>query len=236
MTCVQCGHPHPHRIGRRRYSCRACGAVFRRGAPRDPFASTEGDPLAAYMPARMVRWVRAQGEASPTPDRVAMARWYKGFDAFVARARADAAERADFERLSEVPLEDLPAKPPAFPQVCAALHASCYSSELAEAKVGHAERVGHARAWLAAAGRSTTWLEARPAADPPHDAVKELLPLPSSFSAAQVSTLFSALFQVERGPSLPGVLALGVEPISLALAAYLETGERPLLDTVRASL
>lgn len=216
--------------------------MFRAALLDDPaeegLASVDGDPLSAYLPARMVRWVRAQADPG-VPDRVALARWYKDFDALVARARSSAAERAAFEAVSEVPLDALPAKPPAFSKVCAALHATCYDVNLAVARLGGpdpafaAERAGHLRRWLAAEGRATTWLEASPADDPAPEAVKELLPLPESFAAAQVRVFFAALFRVERGPSISGTLdRFGAERVEQALRVYLENGARPLRDAV----
>lgn len=248
MTCVQCGHPHPTLIRRRlrpaRYSCRSCGAVFKNRSFHDGerarHASTDGDPLTAFMPARMVRWVReGQEPVTDLPDRTVLTRWYRDFDALVAAARSSAEARAVFERVSEVPLDLLPARPPAFSKVCAALHANCYDSDLAASRLAGqdpdfvAERVGHLRRWLATAGRSTTWLEAQAAGDPDPESVGELLPLPGSFTAAQVRTFFSALFGVEKGPSIPGVRdRFGEERIRRALLAYLETGARPLREAV----
>jgi len=204
------------------------------------YASTDGDPLLEFMPARMVRWVREGREPVPDlPDRTVLTRWYKDFDALVARARSSAEERAVVERVSEVPPDLLPARPPAFSKVCAALHATCYDSELAASRLAGqdpdfvAERVGHLRRWLATAGRSTTWLEAAAAADPAPEAVEELLSSSGSFTEEQVRTFFSALFGVERGPSLPGVRdRFGEERIRRALLAYLETGARPLREAV----
>ncbi|WP_336204408.1 hypothetical protein [Nonomuraea sp. LPB2021202275-12-8] len=253
MTCVQCGHPHPALIARRlrpaRYSCRSCGAVFRAGPEPAPgpeperFAPVDGDPLAAFMPARMVRWVRETGGDIPAgPDRVTLARWYKDFDALVAGARTSAEARAAVERVSEVPLDALPAKPPAFSKVCGALHATCYDPGLAVARLGQdepfvAERVGHLRRWLATAGRSTTWPAAPESPPPARDAVEGLLTLPDSFTTDQVRTLFCALFGVDKGPSVPGVRdRFGDERIRQALLAYLETGDRPLRRAVLAEL
>ncbi|MGN9781640.1 hypothetical protein ACTMTF_09450 [Nonomuraea sp. ZG12] len=247
MTCVQCGHPHPALIARRlrpvRYSCRSCGAVFRPGPPPTPgrprLAPVDGDPLAAYLPAPMVRWVRqSAGEIPAAPDRATLARWYKGFDALVAGAAASAESRTAVERVSDVPLD----VSPAFSQVCAALHATCYDPALALARLGRdepfvAERVGHLRHWLATAGRSTTWLEAAEAPPPAREAVEDLLTLPESFTTDQVRALFRALFGVDKGPSVPGVRArFGDERIRQALLAYLETGERPLRRTVADDL
>jgi hypothetical protein len=247
MTCVQCGHPHPALIARRlrpvRYSCRSCGAVFRPGPPPAPgprrLASVAGDPLAAYLSAPMVRWVRqSAGESPDAPDRATLARWYKGFDALVAGAATSAESRAAVERVSEVPLD----VPPAFSQVCAALHATCYDPGLALARLGRtepfvAERVGHLRRWLATAGRSTTWLAAPEAPPPAGQAVEGLLTLPESFTTDQVRTLFRALFGVDKGPSVPGVRArFGDERIRQALLTYLETGDRPLRRAVADDL
>ncbi|GAA2281640.1 hypothetical protein GCM10010149_27640 [Nonomuraea roseoviolacea subsp. roseoviolacea] len=275
-ACVQCGHPHPSLIRRPlrpvRYSCRSCGAVFRPGPPpvpntaqdrlappgradgprpgdigRDPEGpDTDGDPLAAFMPVRMVRWVRAQAGPEPVPDapdRATLARWYKDFDALVAAARSSPEARAAVERVSDVPLDRLPVKPPAFSKVCAALHATCYDAGLAASRLAGAdpavvgERIGHLRRWLATAGRSTTWLEAAPAPDPEPSAVEELLTPPRSFTADQVRALFGALFGVDKGPSVPGVRErFGDEGVREALLAYLKTGERPLREIVAADL
>lgn len=274
MNCVQCGHPHPWRIGRARYSCRSCGAVFRAApslspsaapppdadpglerlppapAPEPARAEESGDPLAAFMPARMVRWVRQEARPDPTrdplpdaPDRAILARWYKDFDALVARAHTTPEAGAVLERVSDVPLDRLPVKPPAFNKVCAALHATCYDPALAVARLGGqdsphvAERVAHLRRWLATAGRCTTWLEAPPAPPPDPETVEELLTPPESYTAEQVRALFSALFGVDKGPSVPGVRErFGADGVREALLAYLRTGARPLRDVVAADL
>ncbi|NUW39717.1 hypothetical protein [Nonomuraea rhodomycinica] len=216
-------------------------------AGRDPArADLDGDPLAAFMPGRMVRWVRAQAGPEPVPDapdRATLARWYKDFDALVAAARSSPEARAAVERVSDVPLDRLPVKPPAFSKVCAALHATCYDAGLAASRLAGAdpavvaERIGHLRRWLATAGRSTTWLEAAPAPDPDPAVVEELLTPPRSFTTDQVRALFGALFGVDKGPSVPGVRErFGDERVREALLAYLRTGERPLREAVAADL
>jgi hypothetical protein len=140
--------------------------------------------------------------------------------------------------VSDVPLD----VPPAFSQVCAALHATCYDPVLALARLGRdepfvAERVGHLRHWLATAGRATTWLEAAQAPPPAREAVEDLLTLPESFTTDQVRALFRALFGVDKGPSVPGVRArFGDEGIRQALLAFLETGDRPLRRVVADDL
>jgi len=206
----------------------------------------DGDPLAAYLPARMVRWVRRSARQDPiseAPDRSTLAAWYKDFDALVAAARTTPEARAELDRVSEIPLEELPARPPAFSRVCGALHATCYDTGLAASRLGGPddpallERVAHLRHWLATAGRSTTWLAAPQAAEPAREAVEGLLALPDSFTADQVRTLFRALFGVDKGPSVPGVRArFGDEGIHQALRAYLETGDRPLRRQVADEL
>ncbi|MFI6387560.1 hypothetical protein [Nonomuraea sp. NPDC050540] len=236
MRCLQCGDPHPSDLGRQRYSCRACGAVYRAvpSAPR-PVA---GDPLVPYLPARMIRWIRDHDDRSPL-DRETLARWYKEFDALIAKARTDEAVRAHVEEISEIPLDDLPAKPPAFSKVCAALHATCYDLALAQGRLGPsaAERLAHVRAWLAGPGRPATWTAARPSEPPAREHVEALLPLPDTFEAAQVRTFFTALFGMERGPSLTGVLdRFGPEQVESALRAYLRDGSRPLRERVLADL
>ncbi|MEV4224049.1 hypothetical protein [Nonomuraea sp. NPDC049725] len=244
MRCVQCGDPHPVPLpgrlpNRRRHACRACGAVFR--AIPVVLRSVAGDPLEPYLPARMIRWLRERGDDGP-PDRAAMNRWYQEFDAFVAKARTDDAAAALLAEISEIPLADLPAKPPAFSQVCAALHATCYDLPLAEARLAPgdpwaAERLAHVRAWFAGPGRPATWPAAPPAEPPDPELVAGLLPLPERLESAQVRALFSALFQVERGPSLAGVLGrFGAAEIEDALRAYLRDGSRPLRDRVLADL
>lgn len=239
MRCLQCGHPHPSHLGKDRYSCRSCEAVFRAVPAELP--AVDGDPLSAYLPARMVRWVRAQ-DGPDTPDRETISRWYKEFDALVAKARSHQDAQAAFDEVSEVPLDRLPAKPPPFSKVCAALHATCYDVQLAAARLGTddpmvAERVGHLRRWLAGPGRATTWPAAPPAAEPAPEAVKDLVPLPETFTGDQVRAFFAALFQVDKGPSVPGVLdRFGKEQVEQALLAYLHTGARPLRDAVLADL
>ncbi|MGI5274321.1 hypothetical protein ACQEUU_34650 [Nonomuraea sp. CA-218870] len=275
MTCVQCGHPHPALIAglsrRPRYSCRVCGAVFRPGslpgteppAPAgsapllepEPLAPADEDPLAVFMPERMVRWVREQGRAPDTsgaadapdipgaPDRATLARWYKEWDALVAAARSDPEARATLGRVSEIPADRLPAKLPAFAKVCAALHATCYDARLAGERLGGeddpfvTERVGHLRRWLATAGRATTWLEAPPAPPPEPETVRSLLTMEGSFTREQAAAFFAALFGVDKGPSIPGVRArFGDERVHEALRSYLESGARPLRETVAAEL
>lgn len=249
MTCVQCGHPYPALITRfprrPRYSCRSCGAVFRPG-PRpepEPPNPVGADPLAAFMPERMVRWVREQGPAPDAPDRAALSRWYREFDALVAAAGSDPAARAAVARVSEVPAERLPAKLPAFSKVCAALHATCYDARLAAERLAGGddpfvtERVRHLRNWLATAGRATTWLEAPPAPPPEPGTVESLLTMEGSFTREQAAAFFTALFGVDKGPSIPGVRArFGDERVREALRSYLESGARPLRDAVAAEL
>ncbi|TDE49030.1 hypothetical protein E1295_20645 [Nonomuraea mesophila] len=247
MTCVQCGHPHPTRLTRfarpARYSCRACGAFYRPrtvsapGRPDGP--APEEDPLTAFMPAHMVRWVRRHDPATDTPDRATLARWYKEFDALVARAASSPQARAVIEQAGATALDRLPA----FNKVCAALHATCYDSRLATARLAGddspsvIERVAHLRHWLATAGRSTTWLEAPPAPPPDRRAVEELLDPPTSFTQEQVGVYFRALFGVDRGPSLPGVRArFGDDRIRRALLDYLDDGSRPLREVVAREL
>ncbi|MEV0147998.1 MULTISPECIES: hypothetical protein [unclassified Nonomuraea] len=261
MTCVQCGHPHPVPITgrpfRNRYFCRSCGAVFSRAVfsrtvfsrtvlgdaagDRERLAPVGEDPLSAFMPGRMVRWVRERDPATVAPDRATLARWYKDFDALVATARSSPEARATVERVSEIPLDRLPARIPAFSQVCGALRATCYDAPLAAAKLGGAdlvlERVSHLRHWLATAGRSTTWLEARLAPPPARAEVETLLTSRDWQTAEQAKTLFRALFGVDKGPSVQGVRdRFGDERIRQALLAYLETGARPLREAVAADL
>ncbi|MFI6789195.1 hypothetical protein ACIBG4_17935 [Nonomuraea sp. NPDC050383] len=256
MTCVQCGHPDPVPITRRprrtRYSCLSCGALFSealfpRGlfedaiVDREPPAPAGPDPLSAFMPERMVRWVRERDPATDAPDRVTLARWYKDFDALVAAARSSPQARATVERVSEIPLDRLPARIPAFSQVCGALRATCYDAGLAAARLGGAdfvlERVGHVRRWLATAGRSTTWLAAPPAPPPAREEVEALLASRDWHTTDQVKTLFRALFGVDKGPSVTGVRErFGDERVRQALLACLETGARPLREAVAADL
>ncbi|MFI7635005.1 hypothetical protein [Nonomuraea sp. NPDC049400] len=246
MTCVQCGHPHPVPITRRprrpRYSCRSCGAVFRDAIIDSERPAPIGrDPLSAFMPERMVRWVRERDPVTDAPDRVTLARWYKDFDALVAAARSSPEARATVERVSELPVDRLPAGVPAFSKVCGALRATCYDAELAAARLGGAdfvlERVGHVRHWLATVGRSTTWLEARPAPPPAREEVEALLAARDWYTTDQVRALFRALFGVDKGPSVTGVLErFGDERVRQALVAYLESGARPLREAVAAEL
>lgn len=64
-----------------------------------------------------------------------------------------------------------------------------------------------------------------------------LLPMPETLTGPQVRTFFAALFGVERGPSLPGVLdRFGPDRVADALRAYLRDGDRPLLREVLAEL
>ncbi|MEU6711324.1 hypothetical protein ABZ897_07550 [Nonomuraea sp. NPDC046802] len=189
----------------------------------------------------MIRWIRDSGDDGPL-DRETMARWYQQFDALVAKARSDATAHELLAEISEIPVGDLPAKSPAFPQVCAALHATCYDLRLAEARLAPgnpwaAERLAHVRAWFAGPGRAATWLAAPPAGPPEPELVARLLPLPDRFESAQIRTLFSALFQVDRGPSPSGVLdRFGAEAVEAALRSYAREGSRPLRDQVLADL
>ncbi|WP_206059635.1 hypothetical protein, partial [Nonomuraea zeae] len=212
-------------------------------------APAGADPLTAFMPEHMARWVRARHQASgqdqvpDAPDRATLARWYKDFDALIATARSSPAARAEVERAVGVHLDPPPAKLPAFSTVCGALHATCYDARLAAARLGAQdappllERIGHLRHWLATAGRSTTWPAAPLAPPPAPEAVEALLTLPDSFTTEQVRTLFCALFGVERGPSVPGVRErFGDDRIREALLAYLKTGARPLRAAVSDEL
>ncbi|SES96017.1 hypothetical protein [Nonomuraea wenchangensis] len=239
VRCVQCGDPHPVRLRGRRRSCRSCGAVFR-AAPVVP-RSVAGDPLEPYLPARMVRWIR-DNDDDAAPDRAAMTRWYREFDALVARARTDESAAGLLAEVSEVPAGELPAKPVAFPQVCAALHATCYDLRLARERLAPddpwaAERLGHVRAWFAGPGRADTWAAGPPVAAPDPEAVRKLLPLPERFESGPLRTFFAALFQVERGPSPTGVLErFGAEAVEDALRAWLRDGSYPLRERVIADL
>ncbi|MFI7128842.1 hypothetical protein ACIBQ1_24280 [Nonomuraea sp. NPDC050153] len=239
MRCVQCGDPHPTRLRGRRRSCRSCGAVFLEVpvAPR----SVADDPLVPYLPARMIRWIRDNDDDRPL-DRATLTSWYQEFDALVLRARTDDTAAGLLAEISEISAGDLPTRPPAFPQVCAALHATCYDLRLAEARLAPgdswtAERLAHVRAWFAGPGRAATWLAAPPAASPDREAVARLLPLPDRFESARLRTFFSALFQVDRGPSPIGVLdRFGAESVEAALRTYLRDGSRPLREQVVADL
>ncbi|NRQ38329.1 hypothetical protein HII36_41855 [Nonomuraea sp. NN258] len=248
MSCVQCGHPHPTLIRRplrpARYSCRSCGALYRPGPTPDGDEPAGADPLSAYLTEPMLRWVRAQPAIGPdAPDRETISRWYKEFDAFVAKAKSSAAARAAFEQVVRLPPERLPAKPPAFAKVCAVLHATCYDAELAAARLPGAdrayvaERVAGVRRWLAGPGRDTTWPAAPAVPGPGAEAVRELLSLWPDFPPERVATLFVALFGVADGPSLPGVRErFGDDGIREALLAHLATGERPLRQAVTRAL
>ncbi|MCF6473328.1 hypothetical protein FAF44_33830 [Nonomuraea sp. MG754425] len=239
MRCVQCGDPYLARLRGRRRSCRSCGAVFL-AAPAVP-RPVDGDPLGPYLPARMIRWIHDNDDERPL-DRDTLTRWYREFDALVARARTDDTAAGLLAELSEIPAGDLPAKPAAFPQVCAALHATCYDLRLAEARLAPgdpwaAERLAHVRAWFAGPGRAATWLAAPQAAPPDPESVERLLPLPERFESGPLRTLFSALFQVERGPSPTGVLdRFGAERVEAALRAHLRDGSHPLREQVTADL
>lgn len=239
VSCGQCGHPHPDvlRRSRRRvrYSCQMCGAVV--AAAPFQLAAVTGDPLGAFMPARMVRWVRGTVEdPAAEPDRITLARWYKDFDALTDRARGSAAARAEFERVSEVPLERL-AKPPTFAKVCAALHAACYDRERAAAQVGDAERAEHVWRWFATAGRAETWLEGPPALVTREQAERLLADVGEQAARVHAGVFFAVLFGVAKGPSIAGVIEqFGEAAVRDAVRAYLDTGARPLRDAVLARL
>ncbi|MEV0400961.1 hypothetical protein [Actinoallomurus sp. NPDC050550] len=266
VPCAQCGRPGPDviRLRRRtvRYSCRSCGAVIsarradveagrglwrRDAAPR--LAPVDGDPLLAFMPPRMVRWLR-EGDQKPAeaPDRRTLTRWYAEFDRFTAQARDSAEARKSFARLSEVPLDELPMKPTPFTKVIGALNASFYDADAAVAHLvaqgndpGTAvERTRHAHRWFTTEGRPATWIDAEAPPEPDLVRVKALLEpggLAEGLRGEQVGVFFAVLFGVAKGPSARSVVeTFSVPRVEAAVRAYLENGARPLRDAVLAAL
>ncbi len=264
-ACAQCGRPGPDviRLTRRtvRFSCRTCGAVVSartadvaagRGlwsrAPLTPEPSEE-DPLAAFMPAPMVRWLRDRdGDPSEAPDRSAVTAWYSDYDRAVHQAGESATARGRFEGVTGVRVETLPARPPAFAKVISALNSSFYEDPVAVESLvaagfepgATAERVRHGHRWLATAGRSSTWIHRDTLIDPGAEAVKALLEpggLGEGLRGPQVQVFYAAVFGVAKGPSARGVVTrFTAARVESALTSYLESGERPLRAVVLATL
>ncbi|MFI6522666.1 hypothetical protein ACIBF1_44435 [Spirillospora sp. NPDC050679] len=261
--CPQCGRKGAdvlRRTARRvRRSCRACGAVTVTtarwtGTPRERAAA---DPLAAFVPAPMLRWLRERAEGEPlpaAPDRVTLARWYSEFDDFVLRANSSAEARARYDALhegSDGPREERPpAKPPKFAKVVGALNAACFDPDAAVRRLlpGDAdaalvaatgERVRYALAWLAGPGADQSWIAAT-GSEPRREDVEALLAapdLPSALRGPGAGVLLTALFGVRKGPAAVGIVELFSEPaVRSALRAYLDSGDRPLLAELRSRL
>ncbi len=264
-ACAQCGRSGPDviRLTRRsvRYSCRTCGAVVSapiadvvagRGLWSRPVVTaelSEADPLTAFMPVPMIRWLRnREDEPTETPDRSTVTRWYTEYDRAAHAAGESAAARTGFEGVTGVRVETLPARPPGFAKVISALNGSFYEDEPAvETLVAAgsepgpaAERVRHAHRWLATAGRASTWIHHDQLIDAETEAVKALLEpggLGEGLRGPQVQVFYAAVFGVAKGPSARGVVTRFTAPrIEAALTAYLEDGERPLRADVLASL
>ncbi|WP_067476114.1 hypothetical protein [Actinomadura hibisca] len=251
-----------------RRSCRACGAVTVTtarwaGTPRGHAAAPAADPLAAFAPTPMVRWLRgrtekAEGAAEEllpaAPDRLTLARWYSEFDDFVLRARSSAELRARYDALhegaEELREERLLAKPPKFVKVVGALNAACFDLDIAVRRLlpGDAdaalvavtrERVRHVFAWLAGPGADQSWIAAT-GLEPRREDIEALLAEPELLPALRgpgAGVLFTALFGVRKGPGAVTIVELFSEPaVRSALRAYLDSGDRPLLAELRSRL
>ncbi|MBW8481171.1 hypothetical protein [Actinomadura parmotrematis] len=263
--CPQCGRDGAdvlRRTARRvRRSCRACGAVTVTaaswtGRPRIA-AGAPADPLAAYMPAAMARWLRERpggADLPAAPGRTDLVEWYSRFDDLLVRARTSPEIRARYEELAGDgdPLRDLrpAAKAPKFTKVIGAVNAACFDAGAAAARLlppgaGEAERavtVERARgalAWLAGPGAAHAWISGS-APEPARADVEGLLAAPDLALAVRgpgSGVLCAALFGVAKGPNAGGVIALFTEPtVRAALRAYLDAGERPLLEELRERL
>lgn len=252
-ACPQCDRPHADvlRLTARavRYSCRSCGAVITlptRERLRRPGPEPTADPLTAFMPPRMARWLRLrQPDEELTPDRVTLARWYAEFDNFVEQARTSPRARAAYDEVSDLDLDRLRGLPK-FTKVLNALNGSFYDSGRALDRLGTdtelaAERVGHVKAWLAGPGRTAAWITAPgPMIDPPADEVRPLLEpgvLTGEHTHRLTRTLLPAAFGVRNGPAVRAIVArFSEERVREALGAYLADGTRPLREAVLAEL
>ena len=264
--CRQCGQWESvsvFRLGprRARYWCQRCGAVVRLPdraalrpvdqlrdqpaaaavpAPRPAGSAGPGGPagpdgagLAEVMPAAMRRWALARSRRPLTLDRLDKSTVYQLYREWDARPDAGAAL-------------------PAFSVVVGALHECCYHTDLAgrglaggeEVAGPLAERLEHARRWLALRGRELCWIHSRvPAgglAEPDPAAVRAAIaalragerPDPVAARAAR-----AAAFGTDGGPGLPALLRVyPAGELLAALAGYLASGARPLRADVLARL
>lgn len=244
------------------------GLVREPGQHRKISGSTGGGlrlgDLLDVMPARMVLWLYGRAPARSDIriglDWATMHAAYAAFDAFVDAAAHGGRAAA----LHELVTDDPPhARLPRWRSVLGALHASSYDPAAAcehlvpgdsPLRALVAERVEHARAWLARHGRDRCWIVRDVAADrpagpeiptaagvppePPEPsghrppgASPELFPGGPAELAPQVSPeqIYRALFGTRCGPPLRRVREqFGAAQVATALAAASEgAGDRP---------
>lgn len=196
--------------------------------------------LMAVLPAPMILWLYARpnclSDFRIDLQRSAFLAYYEEYDRFLASVRAgDRRATALYELVSDDPV---PAAPlPRMRTVLGLLHGHCYDVETVTALLGTgaAERVGHARAWLAAHGRC--WIDAVKAQAFDANSLLRNGARPEPWTRSSYRTLYLALFGSEDGPPLHRLQELfGTEKLVAAVQAYLSSGERPLRDHVLSLL
>lgn len=225
------------------------------GAPAARVAVETGADPAAFIPPAMVRWMGRRYRAGSGIGVLARSVLYQRYREWDRHLRAlGPTGAAGLAAPGESP--PVPGLPP-FSMVIGALHDACYSVEQAFLELrGTAggrppgwdralrERVEHARSWLAHQGASLCWIHRRQPdgglAVPDRSQVAEALtalragrsPDPDGSRAAK-----AALFGTDGGPA-PTTLLRGYSTgeLTAALAAYLDTGARPLREQVLARL
>ncbi|MEW9556453.1 hypothetical protein [Nonomuraea sp. NPDC050783] len=159
---------------------------------------------------------------------------YAAYDRFLAQVRAG--ERRATALHGLIASEDADTGPqPGMRHVLGLLQSHCYDVDRVIALLGPAaaERVRHARAWLAAHGRC--WID-RTVQEVPGD-----LPgggdLSARWTRAWYRTLYLTLFGTESGPPLRRLTELfGRDALAAAVRVHAERGERPLRERVLSQL
>lgn len=209
------------------------------------------------LPLAMLRWAEAR---SPQPitverlDNTLIYRLYQQWD-----AQLNQAGPAELAELADGLVGPLVPGLPAFPTVASALHNRCYRTELvvkaflakAPGSDSHAtasralwDRVEHARRWLAVCGNTLCWIHSiQPDGTlfaPDRDEVAAAIaPLRASDEpgAGLARAARGALFGTEHGPSLRRLRQVYTDDqLAAALAAYVDSGARPLREDVLARL
>ncbi|EWC60230.1 hypothetical protein UO65_4476 [Actinokineospora spheciospongiae] len=225
-TCAQCGSRSStvvHRLSRRRvgYWCTACTAVVTTGDlsvldEPPPVPAEPVDPHAAVLAPPVLAWARTHAARlldRPVLDRAAYKELHTRFD------------RAESPGL------------PGVSAVVGRLHESCYRTDRVTASFpaapGLAERVEHARRWLARDARDLCWVISAETADhPPLDEVEKAAAAWAGggpLDREQASALRTALFGTDGGPGCKVLLrSFDDTEVTAALDAYLGTRARPL--------